>query len=97
MDRESLRQSVEQFADAHPNHNLALMWAPESDMAQVANVLDAGAAAKKPNTVYVIMPTPAEGELADADVEKVAGGLGDKNVECNRPQKAGASMMIINL
>ena len=42
------------------------------------------AVAETSDTAYVVIPhVAAEGELDDADLEKVAGGMLDKNVECD--------------
>jgi len=38
-----------------------------------------------------------EGELSDADLEKVAGGKGDIEVNCHQYGAANISMMQINL
>jgi hypothetical protein len=50
------------------------------------------------DTTYVIVPhVPAEGELSDSDLEKVAGGFLDKNAECNNSPGAMNTFVQINL
>jgi hypothetical protein len=50
------------------------------------------------DTAYVIVPhTPGEGELSDADLEKVAGGFLDKNANCNNSPGAMNTFVQINL
>jgi len=50
------------------------------------------------DTKYVIVPhVPGEGaELEDADLEQVAGGLGDKNAQCNVGAGAINTQQIFN-
>jgi hypothetical protein len=46
----------------------------------------------------VVFPhVPAEGELSDSDLEKVAGGFLDKNAECNNSPGAMTTFVQINL
>jgi hypothetical protein len=45
----------------------------------------------------VVPHVPAEGELSDADLEKVAGGFLDKNAECNNSPGVMNTFVQINL
>jgi hypothetical protein len=51
------------------------------------------------DVAYVVVPhMPAEGELDDADLEKVAGGLGDKyDAKCHGNPGIANTMTVINL
>ena len=49
------------------------------------------------NTVYVVVPHVPEGELTDSDLEQVAGGLFDKEENCNEASGVGNTWTIIAL
>jgi hypothetical protein len=97
INRNQFKEQVERFIDAHPGHSLAVMSVASSSMNKIGDVLDVVPEARTPKTVYVIAPEP-EGELSDADVEKVAGGFADKyEGDCGVAIGAAASMTVINI
>jgi hypothetical protein len=103
MSRGAIQDLVAKFAAQNPKYRDALIKDPKSVLEKQLNTrLPAGvkvkAAVETADTAYVIVPhVPGQGELSDADLERVAGGFADKNAECDRSPGAANTMTIINL
>ncbi len=89
LSRGELQDLVAKQAIKNPKYRQQLLRDPKSLLAkQLGQDLPASlkvkAVEETADTYYVVVPhVPAEGkELHDADLEKVAGGLGDKNSTC---------------
>ena len=92
------------FAADNPNYRDALMKDPKTVIEKQLNTslpanLMVKAVQETADTAYVVVPhVPAEGELDDADLEKVAGGLGDKyDARCDRAPGVANTMTVVNL
>ena len=89
MTRGAIQDLLAKFAIENPSYREALLSDPKKVIEEQLNTsLPAGmnvkAVAETSETAYVVIPHVAsEGELDDADLEKVAGGMLDKNVECD--------------
>ena len=89
MTRGTIQDLLAKFATENPQYREALLANPKKVIEeQLATSLPEGlevkAIAESADTAYVVIPHVAsEGELDDADLEKVAGGMLDKNVECD--------------
>ena len=96
MTRGEIQDLLGKFATENPQYRDALVKDPKSVIEKQLNTsLPAGinvkAVVESADTAYVVIPhVAAEGELDDADLEKVAGGFLDKNAECD---VTGAGMM----
>jgi hypothetical protein len=89
MSRGQAQDLLIKFSSENPKYRQALIKDPKSVLEkQFEKTLPKNVAVKAviedANTLYVVVPhVPAEGELADADLEKVAGGFADKyTVNC---------------
>jgi hypothetical protein len=102
MTRGEIQDLVAKFAAENPKYRQALATDPKSVIEKqlqtsLGNVT-VKAAVETADTVFVVVPhTPAEGELSDADLEKVAGGFLDKNANCNNSPGAMNTFVQINL
>ena len=96
--KKELLQGLESFVDSYTGHNLAVFEVTEKGMTDLGSTLALPAKARGDKMAYLIVQE-REGELKDADVEKVAGGLGDKyDADCSRALAIGsASMTVINI
>jgi hypothetical protein len=102
MTRGEIQDLVAKFAAENPKYRQALVSDPKAVIEQqlqtsLGNVT-VKAMVETADTTYVIVPhVPAEGELSDSDLEKVAGGFLDKKAECNNSPGAMNTFVQINL
>ena len=87
MTRGQIQDLVGKFAAENPKYRAALVADPKSVIEKQLNTslgdVTVKAVEDTANTVHVIVPhAPAEGELSDADLERVAGGKQDIEAEC---------------
>ena len=87
MTRGQIQDLVGKFAAENPKYRAALVADPKSVIEKQLNTslgdVTVKAVVDTANTVHVIVPhAPAEGELSDADLERVAGGKQDIEAEC---------------
>jgi hypothetical protein len=89
MTRGQAQDLLIKFASENPKYRDALIRDPKSVLekqfdTKLPKNLTVKAVVESPDTLYVVVPhIPQEGELHDADLEKVAGGMGDKyEVKC---------------
>ena len=103
MSRGKMQDLVSKFAVESPKYRDALIKDPKGILEKQFNVkLPANVVVKSvvetAETAYLIVPhIPKQGELSDSDLERVAGGLGDKEANCQRSPGAANTMTIINL
>ena len=99
MNKVELMKNLSSFADSYKGHDLALMEVTEQTIGKVGAALDIPQNLQGQKMAYLIVPEAGDGELADSDVEKVAGGLGDKyDADCSKALAIGsASMTVINI
>ena len=87
--RGEIQDLIGKFASENPEYRSALVNDPKGVIEKQLNTsLPAGVTVKAveetADTAYVVVPhVTGEGELNDADLEKVAGGFLDKNAECD--------------
>jgi hypothetical protein len=87
MTRGEVQDLLAKFAGENPKYRAALVSDPKSVIERQLNTslgnVKVKAVVETADTVYVVVPhIPAEGELSDADLEKVAGGKNDITAEC---------------
>lgn len=87
MTRGEMQDLVSKFATENPKYREALLSDPqgtlERQFGSAMGGLQVKAIEESAETAYVVVPhVPAEGELSDADLERVAGG-GGKDVRCD--------------
>jgi hypothetical protein len=87
MTRGQIQDLVGKFAQENPKYRSALISNPKSIIEKQLNTslgsITVKAVADTADTVHVVIPYAAkEGELSDADLEKVAGGKQDIEAEC---------------
>ena len=87
MTRGQIQDLVGKFAAENPKYRAALVADPKSVIEKQLNTslgdVTVKAVVDTANTVHVIVPhAAAEGELSDADLERVAGGKQDIDAEC---------------
>jgi hypothetical protein len=102
MTRGEIQDLVAKFAAENPKYRQALVSDPkaviEKQLQTSLGNVTVKAMVETADTTYVIVPhVPAEGELSDSDLEKVAGGFLDKNAECNNSPGAMNTFVQINL
>jgi hypothetical protein len=102
MTRGQVQDLLAKFATDNPKYREALIANPkaviEKQFAASLGSVTVKAVVETADTTYVVVPHVAgEGELSDADLEKVAGGKGDIEVNCHQYGAANISMMQINL
>ena len=84
MTRGQAQDMFNKFASEDPKYKEALIKDPKSVVEKQLNAalpasMTVKAVVETADTMYVVVPhVAAEGELDDADLEKVAGGMGDK-------------------
>jgi hypothetical protein len=89
MSRGEIQDLVAKFAMENPKYRQALLKNPKDVLEKQLNTslpanVKVEALQETSTKAYVVVPhIPAEGELDDADLEKVAGGFLDKNAECD--------------
>jgi hypothetical protein len=96
MTRGEVQDLVAKFAAENPKYRQALMSDPKSVIEKQLNTslgnVNVKAVADTADTTYVVIPHVAgEGELSDADLEKVAGGKQDIKAECTALALGGAA------
>ena len=100
MTRGQVQDLLSKFATEHPNYRDALIKDPKGMVEkQMATTLPAKVKVKAvqetADTIYVVIPhVAAEGELDDADLEKVAGGKGDYDASCDRARGGGSGSSV---
>jgi hypothetical protein len=87
MTRGEMQDLVSKFATENPKYREALIADPkgtlERQFGSSLGSVSVKALVEQPDTAYVVVPhVPGEGELSDADLERVAGG-GGKDVSCS--------------
>ncbi len=87
MSRGEVQDLVGKFAAENPKYRDALLKDPKGIIEKQLNTslgsVKVKAVADTADTVHVVIPYAApEGELSDADLEKVAGGKQDIKAEC---------------
>ena len=102
VSRGQIQDLVAKFAAENPKYRQALIADPKSVIEKQLNVSLGGmnlkALVETADMAYVVVPhAPSEGELSDADLEKVAGGFLDKNANCNNSPGAMNTFVQINL
>ena len=107
MTRGQVQDLVGKFAVENPKYREALIRNPKSVIEKQLNTslgnVSLKAVVDTADTAYVVIPhIAAEGELSDADLEKVAGGKQDIKAECTNIAlagglQAGNTVMQINL
>jgi hypothetical protein len=101
MTRGEIQDLVSKFAAENPKYRDALISDPKSILEKQLNTslgnVNVKAVAETADTVFVVVPHAAgEGELSDADLEKVAGGKQDIDAECT-VEGAGAMNTVVQL
>jgi hypothetical protein len=104
MTRGEVQDLLAKFAVENPKYRDALIKNPKSIIEKQLNTtlgsVQVKAVVETADTTYVVIPHVAgEGELSDADLEKVAGGKQDINAQCNvmGALAAGNTVTQINL
>ncbi len=103
MTRGQLQDLVSKFATENPKYRDALIKDPKSVLEQQLNAkfgeMNVKAVLETADTNYVVIPhTPGEGELDDADLEKVAGGKSDEyDASCDNAIGAANTVTVLNL
>jgi len=87
MTRGEVQDLVAKFASENPQYRQALIADPKALIEKQLNTslgnVKVKAVVETADTVYVVVPHIAsEGELSDADLEKVAGGKQDISASC---------------
>ncbi len=87
MTRGQIQDLIGRFALENPKYRSALISNPKGILERQLNTSLGGvtvrAVADTADTVHVVIPyAPPEGELSDADLERVAGGWQDIQAEC---------------
>jgi acyl-coenzyme A thioesterase PaaI-like protein len=86
MTRGQVQDLVAKFAMENPKYRAALLADPKGVIEKQLNITLGGsikAVADSASVAYVVVPhVAAEGELSDADLEKVAGGKQDITANC---------------
>ena len=96
MTRGEVQDLVAKFAAQNPKYREALINDPKAVIEKQLNTslgnVTIKAVADTVDTTYVVIPHVAgEGELSDADLEKVAGGKQDIKAECTALALGGAA------
>jgi len=87
MTRGQIQDLVGKFASENPKYRAALLSNPKGTIEKQLNTqlgaVTVKAVADTADTVHVVIPyAAAEGELSDADLERVAGGKQDITANC---------------
>jgi hypothetical protein len=96
MTRGEVQDLVAKFAVENPKYREALIKDPKAIIEKQLNTslgnVKVKAVVDTADTTYVVIPHVAgEGELSDADLEKVAGGKQDIKAECTALALGGAA------
>jgi hypothetical protein len=96
MTRGEVQDLVAKFAAENPKYRAALINDPKGVIEKQLNTslgnVSIKAVVDTADTTYVVIPHVAgEGELSDADLEKVAGGKQDIKAECTALALGGAA------
>ncbi|MFO7301503.1 MAG: nitrile hydratase [Acidobacteriota bacterium] len=96
MTRGEVQDLISKFATENPKYREALLKDPKGVIEKQLNTslgnVNVKAVADTADTVHVVIPYAApEGELSDADLEKVAGGKQDIQAECTALALGGAA------
>jgi hypothetical protein len=96
MTRGEVQDLVAKFATENPKYREALIKDPKGVIEKQLNTslgnVKVKAVVDTADTTYVVIPHVAgEGELSDADLEKVAGGKQDIKAECTALALGGAA------
>jgi hypothetical protein len=88
MTRGEVQDLVAKFSTENPSYRAALLKDPKGIIEKQLNThlghVNVQAVADSADTIYVVVPHVAkEGELSDADLEKVAGGKQDITANCS--------------
>ena len=103
LTRGQLQDLLNKFATDNPKYREKLIsdpkWVLEKQLNKPLGEIKVKAVVETPDTMYVVVPHVAgEGELSDADLEKVAGGFLDfLNAECEVGGGVIASNVMISL
>jgi len=102
VSRGQIQDLVAKFAAENPKYRQALVNDPKGVLEKQLNVtlgsVNVKVLVETADTHYVVVPhTPGEGELSDADLEKVAGGFLDKTANCNNSPGAMNTFVQISL
>jgi len=103
LTRGQLQDLLNKFATDNPKYREKLIsdpkWVLEKQLNKQLGEIKVKAVVETPDTMYVVVPHVAsEGELSDADLEKVAGGFLDfLNAECEVGGGVIASNVMISL
>ena len=104
MTRGQVQDLVTKFAAENPKYRDALIKDPKGVLEKQLNTnfpssLQLKSVIETADTAYVVIPhIPGEGELDDADLEKVAGGKMDEyDAQCDTAIGAGNTVTVINL
>ncbi len=107
MSRGAIQDLISKFAMEQPKYRNALINDPKDVVERQLNTklpegINLKVAVETADTAYVVVPYVApEGELTDADVEKVAGGkLDEYEADCDNARTYGAganTITVINL
>jgi hypothetical protein len=87
MTRGEVQDLLAKFAVESPKYRDALVNNPKAVIERQLNTslgnVKVKSVVETADTVYVVVPhIPSEGELSDADLEKVAGGKNDITADC---------------
>jgi hypothetical protein len=93
LTRGEMQDLVSKFASENPAYRQALMTDAKGTIEKQFNIslgsATVQAVSDTASKFHVVVPhVPAEGELSDADLERVAGG-GGKDVQCDIQQGGG--------
>lgn len=88
LSRGQLQDLLNKFAAENPKYRAKLIsdpkWVLEKQLNNSLGKTIVKAVIESADTIYVVVPHVAkEGELSDADLEKVAGGFMDFNAKCS--------------
>ena len=102
MTRGQIQDLLAKFAAENPKYRDALIKSPkdilEKQLGTRLGNVNVKAVVETADTAYVVIPHVAkEGELSDADLEKVAGGKQDIEAECDISQGGGAVNTVMQL
>lgn len=103
MTRGQLQDLLNKFATENPRYREKLIQDPKYVLEKQLNAslgnIQVKAVVETPDTMYVVVPhVPKEGELSDADLEKVAGGFLDfLNAKCTVGGGLIASNVMVSL
>jgi hypothetical protein len=87
LTRGEVQDLISKFAAENPKYRASLLKDPKALVEKQLNAklgsVTVKAVAETADTIYVVVPyVPDEGELSDADLEKVVGGKKDVTANC---------------